>query len=341
MKQLPERLLPWYREHQRQLPWRQSREPYHIWLSEIMLQQTRVEAVKGYYQRFLEAVPTVEALANADDELLHKLWEGLGYYSRVRNLKKAAIQIMEHHGGQFPTDYAQVLALPGIGEYTAGAICSIAFDQPRAAVDGNVLRVITRLTENAAPIDSLKKQVRESLEAVYPREAGAFTQALMELGATLCGPNWKPKCEECPCRDFCGGHLHGTAEMFPVKPPKVKRKEEQRTVFVLCAEGKYALEKRPSKGLLAGLYQFPNCDRWLEPNQALAYLEAMGLRPKELKLQLHRQHIFTHIRWDLRGYYVEVTEPAGEYLWLTPEQIETKAALPTAFRQFWEEIDHV
>ena len=341
--QLPERLIPWYRQHQRQLPWRQSRDPYHIWLSEIMLQQTRVEAVKGYYQRFLEALPTVEALSRADDELLHKLWEGLGYYSRVRNLKKAALQIMEQHGGRFPTDYAQVLALPGIGEYTAGAICSIAFNQPKAAVDGNVLRVITRLTENATVIDSpaLKKQVRESLEAVYPREAGSFTQALMELGATLCGPNWKPRCEECPCRDICGGYLHATAEQFPVKPPKTKRKEEQRTVFVLSCDGTYALEKRPAKGLLAGLYQFPNCDGWLEPNQAMEYLETLGLRPKELKLQLQRQHIFTHIRWDLRGYYIEVSVPAGKYLWLTPEEIETKAALPTAFRQFWEEIDHV
>ena len=343
IKRLPDVLLPWYRKHRRQLPWRKSREPYHIWLSEIMLQQTRVEAVKGYYQRFLEALPTVEALSNADDELLHKLWEGLGYYSRVRNLKKAARQIMERHGGQFPTDYDQVLALPGIGEYTAGAICSIAFDQPRAAVDGNVLRVITRLTEDPTPIDSpvLKRQVREALEAVYPQEAGEFTQALMELGATACGPNRKPRCEECPCKTFCGGYLHGTAEQFPVKKPKAKRKEEQRTVFILSADGRYALEKRPAKGLLAGLYQFPNCSDWLEPETALAYLEGMGLHPKELKLQLQRQHIFTHIRWDLRGYYIEVTEPVGEYLWLSPEEIETKAALPTAFRQFWEEVDHV
>lgn len=343
MQQLTPALLAWYREHRRQLPWRQSREPYHIWLSEIMLQQTRVEAVKGYYSRFLEALPTVEALANAEDELLHKLWEGLGYYSRVRNLKKAACRIMEHHAGRFPTDYHEILALPGIGEYTAGAICSIAFDQPKAAVDGNVLRVITRLTEDATAIDSpaLKRRVREDLEAIYPKEAGEFTQALMELGATLCGPNWKPRCEECPCRDFCAGHLHGTAEQFPVKKPKAKRREEQRTVFILSCEGRYALEKRPSKGLLAGLYQFPNCLGTLEPEQALEYLEKLGLHPRELKLQLQRQHIFTHIRWEMRGYYVEVAAPEGDYLWLTPSEIETKAALPTAFRQFWEERNHV
>ena len=343
IRQLPAVLPGWYREHRRQLPWRQSREPYRIWLSEIMLQQTRVEAVKGYYQRFLEALPTVEALANAQDELLHKLWEGLGYYSRVRNLKKAAVQIMEHHRGEFPTEYAQVLALPGIGEYTAGAICSIAFDQPKAAVDGNVLRVITRLTEDATPIDSpvLKRTVREALEEVYPKEAGEFTQALMELGATLCGPNWKPRCAQCPCQGFCGGYLHGTAERFPVKKPKAKRREEQYTVFILTSGGRFALEKRPQEGLLAGLYQFPNCPGYLEPEQALAYLETRGLHPKELKAQLQRQHIFTHIRWDMRGFYVEVAAPEGEYLWLTPEAIETKAALPTAFRQFWEETDHV
>lgn len=343
MKQLPGVLLPWYREHGRDLPWRKSREPYRIWLSEIMLQQTRVEAVKGYYQRFLETLPTVEALAHADDELLHKLWEGLGYYSRVRNLKKAAIQIMEQHQGIFPEDYEQVLDLPGIGEYTAGAVCSIAFDQPKAAVDGNVLRVITRLTEDATPIDNpvLKRSVREALEAVYPKEAGAFTQALMELGATLCGPNWKPRCEECPCRNFCGGYLHGTAERFPVKKPKTKRREEQYTVFVLSCEGRFALEKRPAAGLLAGLYQFPNCPGALEPEQALDYLQSMGLRPKELKAQLQRHHIFTHIRWDMRGFYIEVAEPVGDCLWLTSEEIETKTALPTAFRQFWEERNHV
>ena len=342
-QQLPGALLPWFRKHQRPLPWRQTREPYRIWLSEIMLQQTRVEAVKGYYQRFLEALPTVEALANADDELLHKLWEGLGYYSRVRNLKKAACRIMEHHGGQFPTDYEQVLSLPGIGAYTAGAVCSIAFDQPKAALDGNVLRVINRLTEDATSIDTpaLKRQTQQALEAVYPKEAGEFTQALMELGATVCGPNWKPRCEQCPCQGFCGGHLHGTAEQFPVKAPKARRKQEQRTVFILESDGRYALEKRPEKGLLAGLYQFPNCLGALEPQEALQYLQQQGLRPKELKLQLQRQHIFTHIRWDLRGYFVQVAAPGGSFLWLTAEEIETKAALPTAFRQFWEERNHV
>ena len=215
---IPAAILPWFSENKRDLPWRRDREPYHIWISEIMLQQTRVEAVKGYYTRFLEKLPTVSALAEADDDLLHKLWEGLGYYSRVRNLKKAAQVIQSQHGGRFPETYEEILALPGIGEYTAGAICSIAFDQPTPAVDGNVLRVISRLTADDTPIDNpaYKRQVREALAAIYPLEAGAFTQALMELGATLCGPNWKPRCDECPCRSFCQAAQLGKAEQFPV-----------------------------------------------------------------------------------------------------------------------------
>lgn len=343
LKKLPQALLPWYRENKRDLPWRRDREPYHVWLSEIMLQQTRVEAVKGYYARFLQALPTVEALASCDDDVLHKLWEGLGYYSRVRNLKKAAIQIMEDHEGVFPRDYEKIRKLPGIGDYTAGAVSSICFDAPMPAVDGNVLRVVSRLTEDDTPIDlpAQKKKVDDILREVYPEEAGEFTQALMELGATLCGPNWEPRCAECPCKDFCGGCLHGTAEQFPVKLPKKEKRVEDRTVFILSCDGRYALEKRPNKGLLAGLWQFPNVIGKLETLDALAAVEKLGLRPRELMKQLERKHIFTHIRWEMRGIYIEVAECAGEYTWLTAEQIQTEAALPTAFRQFWEETDHV
>jgi A/G-specific adenine glycosylase len=338
---LPEALLPWYRENRRQLPWRNDSEPYHIWLSEIMLQQTRVEAVKGYYLRFLEALPTVEALADADDELLHKLWEGLGYYSRVRNLKKAARVVMEQHGGVFPRRYEDVLALPGIGEYTAGAVCSIAFGQKKPAVDGNVLRVVSRLTENDTPIDSLayKKEVQKRLEAVYPEEAGAFTQALMELGATLCGPNWKPRCGECPCRDFCGGNLHGTAERFPVKKPKSQRKVEDRTVFILRCDGRYALQKRPEQGLLAGLWQFPNVMGRLEAVQATAAVSEMGISIRDVLRQKEKKHIFTHIQWNMRGFYMETADICDGFVWMTAEEIDKNAALPTAFRQFWEDKD--
>ena len=341
--QLPAALLPWYQENKRDLPWRRDREPYHIWLSEIMLQQTRVEAVKGYYARFLERLPTIETLAGADDEVLHKLWEGLGYYSRVRNLKKAAQAIMERHDGQFPGEYDAVLALPGIGEYTAGAVMSIAFNKPVPAVDGNVLRVVSRLTADDTPIDrpEYKRYVRGALAEIYPAEAGAFTQALMELGATLCGPNWKPRCGECPCRGFCRGARSGTAEQFPVKPAKKERRVEEKTVFILSCDGCYALQKRPNNGLLAGLWQFPNCPGKLDVEKALAAVEEMGLVPREISRQVERKHIFTHIQWEMRGIYLEVTSPEGGFNWFTAEQIRQEAALPTAFRQFWEEIENV
>ena len=338
-EKLPAALLPWFEENKRDLPWRQDREPYHIWLSEIMLQQTRVEAVKGYYARFLEALPTIRDLANAEDELLHKLWEGLGYYSRVRNLKKAAQVIMEQWGGEFPQRYEDVLALPGIGAYTAGAICSIAFGQETAAVDGNVMRVVSRLTENDTPIDSpaYKREVQQALEEVYPENAGAFTQSLMELGATACGPNWKPRCGECPCRSFCGGHLHGTAENFPVKKPKAARRTEDHTVFILCCDGKFALHKRPDNGLLAGLWEFPNVSGRLEAAEAVETVRGMGLRPAEVLRQSDKKHIFTHIQWDMRGFYMETADICDGFVWMDAGEIDGKTALPTAFRQFWED----
>ena len=339
LRSLPELLLPWYGASRRDLPWRSDREPYHIWVSEIMLQQTRVEAVKGYYARFLTALPTVEALAHCDDDALHKLWEGLGYYSRVRNMKKAAIAIMEDHGGHFPRTYAEVLALPGIGEYTAGAVCSIAYDLATPAVDGNVLRLYARLLDDHRPMDApeVKKEVRSALEAIYPARAGDFTQALMELGATLCGPNRSPQCESCPCAPVCRGRKSGTAATLPVRLPKREKRQEHRTVFVLSCDGSFALEKRPSRGLLAGLWQFPNVSGDLTTAQALEQLERWGLIPREIYKEVRRKHIFTHIQWDMKAVYLEVAEPAGAFAWLTAEQIRQEAALPTAFRQFWEE----
>ena len=335
---LPDLLLPWYRENRRNLPWREDREPYHIWLSEIMLQQTRVEAVKGYYTRFLGALPTISALAQCDDELLHKLWEGLGYYTRVRNLKKAAQVVMADYGGVFPVEYADVLALPGIGAYTAGAICSIAYDQPTPAVDGNVLRVLSRLGDDDAPIDlpETKRRFTDLLAAVYPKEAGEFTQALMELGATVCGPNRKPDCGSCPCRTLCLGLRSGRAEALPVKSPKKERRQEDRTVFILSCDGRFALEKRPEQGLLAGLWQFPNVPGHLDTAQALEAVEGMGLRPREILREVEKKHIFTHIQWNMKGIYLEITQTGGGFQWFTEEEINTQAALPTAFRQFWE-----
>ena len=338
LQKLPGALLPWYDNHKRDLPWRRDRDAYHVWLSEIMLQQTRVEAVKGYYSRFLAALPDVASLANADDELLHKLWEGLGYYSRVRNLKKAARVVMDAHGGVFPKEYDHVRALPGIGDYTAGAICSICYDLPTPAVDGNVLRVIARITADDTPIDlpAYKKAVALELAAIYPKEAGNFTQALMELGATVCAPNGKPKCENCPCAHLCLAYEKQIQQMLPARLPKRRRRKEEKTVFILSCGDSFALRKRNEKGLLAGLWQFPEVSGKLELDAALDAVRKMGLPVREVYRQADRKHIFTHIEWEMRGFYMEVGEMNDSFTWLTQWQIEENAALPTAFRQFWE-----
>lgn len=338
LEKLPQALLPWYEENARTLPWREDQDPYHVWVSEIMLQQTRVEAVKGYYIRFVKELPTVEALASCPDQQLMKFWEGLGYYSRVRNMKKAAQIVVQNFGGVFPREYAQILALPGIGSYTAGAICSICYDLPTPAVDGNVLRVIARITNDDTAIDNaaFKRSVQQKLSAVYPQKAGVFTQALMELGATLCGPNRKAACVDCPCGSFCLAKANGTADKLPVRLPKKQQRHEDRTVFILHCDGLYALKKRPEKGLLSGLWQFPDIAGILDPQQALAELESLGLQPEQLHKQSDRVHIFTHVQWNLRGYYIDVKKPGGDFVWYTQEQVNTKAALPTAYRQFWD-----
>ena len=340
---LPGALLPWYAANRRDLPWRADKDPYHIWVSEIMLQQTRVEAVKGYYSRFLEALPDIASLANADDELLHKLWEGLGYYSRVRNLKKAAIQIMERHNGSFPKTHSEVSALAGIGPYTAGAVCSIAFDMPTPAVDGNVLRVISRLTDDDTPIENtaFRKQITDKLADIYPDRAGDFTQSLMELGATVCGPNRMPDCANCPCKDFCLAHHNGTSEDLPVKKAKPQRRIEERCVLILSCDGFYALRKRPPTGLLAGLWEFPNISGKLEIPDVITFVEQIGLKPKEILRQVEKKHIFTHIEWHMSGIYMEVKERSGDFIWMKATEIQREAALPTAFRQFFEEIAYV
>ena len=333
--QLPRLLLPWYEVHKRDLPWRQDREPYHVWLSEIMLQQTRVEAVRGYYTRFLEKLPTVEALAEADPEELNKLWEGLGYYSRVRNLQKAAKQIVELGG--FPREHREILKLAGIGDYTAGAIGSICFELPTPAVDGNVLRVCARLTADSAPIDKpqTKKILTERLAAIYPKgRCGDFTQALMELGATVCVPNGAPKCDECPLSGICLAHRDGLTGELPVKTPKKPRKTEIMTVFILEYNGKYALSKRPENGLLAGLWEFPHVPGTLDGEQALEQLNLWDIESEEILRSSDKTHIFTHIQWDMHGWYIRCANAPETFTWAAEQELDDVYALPTAFRQF-------
>ena len=336
---LPEVLPGWYAEHKRDLPWRRDREPYHVWLSEIMLHQTRVEAVRGYYSRFLAALPTIADLAAADPDALNKLWEGLGYYSRVRNLQKAAKIISEEHQGVFPSDYSSVRALPGIGDYTAGAILSICFEQPTPAVDGNVLRVVSRVCEDFSPItDPKAKQAhRDRLAEVYPAgQCGVFTQSLMELGATICVPNGAPRCRDCPCSGFCQAHAHGTVEQLPVKAAKKAKRLERKTVFLLQCGDRWAVIKRPVKGLLAGLWSFPNVEGKLETQEALDVAAGWGVHPTDVLKFVEKTHIFTHVQWDMRGYHLRCGAAPGPFTWVAREDLEERFALPTAFRQFWE-----
>ena len=338
---LPGPLLAWFRANARDLPWRHTQDPYRIWVSEIMLQQTRVAAVLGYYARFLTAFPSVEALAAAPEDHLMKLWEGLGYYSRARNLQKAA-KVVAENGGRFPDTYEGLLALPGIGDYTASAIAAAAFSRREAAVDGNVLRVVTRITDCHDDIldPKTKKAVRDQLQAVMPTEAEdihIFSQATMELGATVCVPNGPPKCEACPARDFCLGRLRSTAETLPVKKPKKARKIEEKTVFLLLREDKIALRRRPNTGLLAGLWEFPNVEGALDEETAPAAVAAWGLVPKRWKSKLAAKHIFTHVEWHMTGYTLEVAGDGPEELeWVDSDGLEAHA-VPSAFARYYEE----
>lgn len=339
LKKLPELLLPWFAENRRDLPWRKDRQPYHIWLSEIMLQQTRVEAVREYYARFLKRFPSIPELAAAEEDELLKLWEGLGYYSRARNLQKAAKIICKEYAGEFPRDYDQILSLPGIGAYTAGAISSICFEQPTAAVDGNVLRVLSRFLASDAPItdEKTKKQFAKELSDVYPQgHCGDFTQALMELGATVCIPNGAPMCEECPLQNLCRANLQAIQQRYPVKAAKKPRRHEKRTVFILRCGEKLAVCKRPAKGLLAGLWQLPDTQGELTLSQMLAQAEAWGVHPRNILKTVQRSHIFTHVEWELTGCYLECGADAAFY-WASPEEIREKIGLPTAYRQFLED----
>ena len=339
-KRLTEPLLVWFRQNARDLPWRRTEDPYRIWVSEIMLQQTRVAAVLGYYARFLEAFPSVEALAAAPEDRLMKLWEGLGYYSRARNLQRAAKAVVEMGG--FPDTYEGLLALPGIGDYTASAIASAAFGRREAAVDGNVLRVVTRLTDCHDDIldPKTKKAIREQVQSVMPEtpaDIRIFNQATMELGATVCVPNGPPKCGECPARDFCLSRIRGTAESLPVKRAKKARKIGEKTVFLLLREGRVALRRRPGTGLLAGLWEFPNVEGALDEAAAPAAVSAWGLEAKNWKNKLSAKHIFTHVEWHMTGYTLEVAgKGPADFVWVDGAGLAAHA-VPSAFAKYYAE----
>ncbi len=354
-------LLEWYKKEKRSLPWREAtsvsntQRAYHVWVSEIMLQQTRVEAVKPYYTRFLEALPTIEDLATVEEERLLKLWEGLGYYNRVRNMQKAAQVIMEDYQGEFPKEYEKVLALPGIGSYTAGAVCSISFGVPVPAVDGNVLRVISRVLAKDWDIakQSVKTEVEQMLLETMPKDApGEYNQALMELGATVCVPNGIAKCESCPVAHLCLAYKDGKVLQLPVKSQKKPRRIEEKTVLILKGQEQVALAKRPNKGLLAGLWEFPNMEGFLNTREVLDRLKEQGvfaIRIRELPMA---KHIFSHVEWHMKGYLVQLDETemknlskksrekgdslkeAKEYTYVSAKEIGAKYAIPSAFAAY-------
>ncbi len=336
-------LLSWYELHARSLPWRQNPTPYRVWISEIMLQQTRIEAVIPHYYAFLERMPTLRALAEIDEVELLKCWEGLGYYSRARNLQKAAKQVITDGKEDLPTQYADLLKLSGIGEYTAGAIASICFNECVPAVDGNVLRVLARLTNDDTDVLSPqgKKKFTQLARRLIPQDAaGKFNQAIMELGETVCVPNTAPKCEKCPFSEVCQAHRNGTASALPVRKKANMRKIEPRTVFVLKTEGqptRILLHQRPENGLLANLFEFPNCEGNVNVQQAAAFLNQIGVKPLALHELEPTKHVFTHLEWHMSGYFATMdasfTPPKGYFL-VTKEELAKQYAVPSAFRAF-------
>lgn len=343
IKQLVQPLLEWYPHHARVLPWREEPSPYRVWVSEIMLQQTRVEAVKPYFERFMKELPDIASLAACEEERLLKLWEGLGYYNRVRNMQKAACTVMEEYGGELPPDYEELLKLKGIGHYTAGAIASIAYGIPVPAVDGNVLRILMRVSEDDSDIlkQSVKTETERILQPVIPKkQAGLFTQAMMELGATVCVPNGEPKCPECPWQPFCLSCRHRTYAQLPKKGKPKPRKIEEKTVLVIRDGEKVLLHRRPKQGLLAGMYEFPNLEGHLTREEVTRFVESMELLPLKIEPLEDAKHIFSHIEWQMTGYMIRVAqleELAGTkegYLFAKAEVSEQKYAIPSAFARY-------
>lgn len=335
LDKLREPLLDWYAVHRRMLPWREEPSPYRTWVSEIMLQQTRVTAVLPYFERFMRELPDVRALAEVPEERLFKLWEGLGYYSRARNLHRAARVIIDKYGGELPRTMDDLRKLPGVGDYTASAIASINYGAPEPAVDGNLLRVAARVAGCGEDIMDVKvrKRFREKLSAAIDRESpGTWNQAMMDLGATVCLPNGKPLCDNCPARkNFCAAYREDMTELLPVRAKKKKRRAEERTVFLLLRGGKLAVRQRPDTGLLAKLIEFPNVEGSLDEASARVALARWGLEARSLAPCGTAKHVFTHIEWQMKGYIAEVAGDCDSFRWVDTSEFGA-LAIPSAFR---------
>lgn len=347
MKETAKPLMEWFRKNKRDLPWRERMDAYRVWISEIMLQQTRVEAVKPYYERFLKALPDVRALAKVSEDRLLKLWEGLGYYNRARNLKYAACQIIEEYGGKFPETYEEIRSLKGIGSYTAGAISSFVYNIPKPAVDGNVLRVVSRITADDSDIAKAgtKSKIEKEIEEVIPRDAaGDFNQSLIELGAVVCLPNGEPRCGSCPVSHLCLAHEQGRETEFPVKKKAKKRRIENRTVLLFRDAQKTAIRKRPAKGLLAGMYEFPNREGRMTYDEVVGYGKSLGLTPVRIRKLGNAKHIFSHVEWHMTGYEILVDEleksmadenkEKGNIIFAEIRQLQEEYPIPSAFEAY-------
>jgi A/G-specific adenine glycosylase len=336
-------LLDWFDYNARILPWRENPRPYAVWISEIMLQQTRVEAVKGYFDRFITALPDIKAIAEVSEEKLFKFWEGLGYYNRARNLQKAAQIIMSDYNGELPADYDKLLTLPGIGTYTAGAIASIAFQIPVPAVDGNVLRVTKRLSAGFDDItkEVVKKQVWQELKTIIPKDRpGDFNQSLMELGATVCLPNGRPNCVQCPVMHLCKAFHEDKVKLLPVKPSKKERRIEDRTILLIEYQDKFLLRKREAKGLLSGLWELPGFEEKLNLQRVTGVMKKLGADTAKITGMGEAKHIFSHVEWHMTGYHILLSDDLsslpeeGNYAWADRGEINSRYSIPNAFSAY-------
>lgn len=338
-QQFQQDLLEWYHKNARDLPWRSDPTPYRVWISEMMLQQTRVDTVIPYYMRFISELPTIEALASVEEDKLLKLWQGLGYYNRALNLKKAAQILVAENQGELPSETTELLLLPGIGSYSAGAIASIAFGKAVPAVDGNVLRIMARILAIHEDINSgkVKKQMQEIMTQLVPKkESGSFNQALMDLGASICIPKGEPKCTECPVSKHCIAYNRGISSDLPIKVAKKRRIVDEKTVFIILSKDKFALRKREAGGLLPNLWEFPNVEGYLTENQSRDVLREMGVYVKQIKETKTSKHIFSHREWHMKGYFIlgETEESAVDFVWVTKNEINQQYSIPTAFKDF-------
>ncbi len=330
-------LVEWFNAEKRDLPWRHTTDPYKIWVSEVMLQQTRVDTVIPYYNRFMESFPTLDLLAEAPQDYLLKHWEGLGYYSRARNLQAGAREVLENYGGVVPDNRHEISKLKGVGPYTAGAILSIAYNKPEHAVDGNVMRVLSRvlnINEDIA-IPKTKKIFEAAVEELIdPTNASSFNQGLMELGALICTPT-SPKCLLCPVREYCTAFNEGEPEKLPVKSKKIKMKHLSYDILVCQDEqGRFLMEQRPEEGLLANLWQFPMLDT--SQFSVESFLKECAIRVQAKHELLTFKHVFSHLTWHVNSYYMKCESTSiGD--WFTQEQIE-QLPMPVPMLKIWEEV---